>query len=64
MLDTDPVMRARALDAMIRAKANAILKNGFFLAGEKSQLDMLFELRQGLIFPEKGKPAFLQRFAE
>ena len=64
MLETDPVMQALALDAMIRYRVNAILKNGYFLAGEKSQLGTLFELRHGLIYPEKGKPSFLQRFAE
>ncbi|MBO4633228.1 MAG: hypothetical protein J5858_15020, partial [Lentisphaeria bacterium] len=64
MLETDPVMQALALDAMIRAEANAILKNGFFRRGEKSQLGTLFELRHGLLHPEKGKPSFLQWFAE
>ena len=64
MLETDPVMQALALDAMIRARVNAILKNGYFQSGEKSQLGTLFELRHGLIYPEKGKPSFLQRFAE
>jgi len=64
MLETDPVMQALALDAMIRAGVNAILKNGTFQPGEKSQLGTLFELRHGLIYPEKGKPSFLQRFAE
>ena len=64
MLETDPVMQALALDAMIRYGVNAILKNGFFQPGEKSRLGTLFELRHGLIYPEKGKPSFLQRFAE
>ncbi len=64
MLETDPVMQALALDAMIRYGVNAILKNGTFQPGEKSQLGTLFELRHGLIYPEKGKPSFLQRFAE
>ena len=64
MLETDPVMQALALDALIRAKANAILKNGTFQPGDKSQLGMLFELRQGLIYPAKGKPSFLRWFAE
>ena len=64
MLETDPVMQALALDAMIRAHVNAILKNGFFQPGEKSQLGTLFELRHGLLHPEKGKPSFLQWFAE
>jgi|GEM_PF-990152 len=64
MLESDPVMQALALDAMIRSRVNAILKNGYFQAGEKSQLGTLFELRHGLLHPEKGKPSFLQRFAE
>ena len=64
MLETDPVMQALALDAMIRYGVNAILKNGTFQPGEKSQLGTLFELRHGLLHPEKGKPSFLQRFAE
>ena len=64
MLESDPVMQALALDAMIRARVNAILKNGYFQSGEKSQLGTLFELRHGLICPEKGKPTFLQWFAE
>ena len=45
MLETDPMMQALALDAMIRYRVNAILKNGFFQPGEKSQLGTLFELR-------------------
>jgi serine/threonine protein kinase len=64
MLESDPVMQALALDAMIRAKVNTILKNGIFQPGEKSQLGTLFELRHGLIQPERGKPSFLQWFAE
>ena len=64
MLETDRVMQAVALDAMIRYRVNAILKNGFFLPGEKAKLGTLFELRQGLLHPEKGKPPFLQLFAE
>ena len=64
MLETDRVMQAVALDAMIRYRVNAILKNGFFQPREKSQLGSLFELRQGLLHPEKGKPSFLQLFAE
>ena len=64
MLETDPVMQALALDAMIRYRVNAILKNGFFQPGEKSQLGTLFELRHGLLHPEKGKPSFLQWFTE
>ena len=64
MLETDPVMQAIALDAMIRYRVNAILKNGYFLPGEKVKLGTLFELRQGLLHPEKGKPSFLQWFAE
>ena len=49
---------------MIRARVNAILKNGVFQPGDKSQLGMLFELRQGLLHPEKGNPSFLRWFAE
>ena len=64
MLESDRIMQALALDAIIRAKANAILKNGSFQPGDKSQLGVLFELLQGLLHPEKGKPSFLQWFAE
>ena len=64
MLETDRMMQALALDAMIRYRVNAILKNGYFLPGEKVKLGTLFELRQGLLHPEKGKPSFLQLFAK
>ena len=64
MLESDPVMQSLALDAMIRTKVNTILKNGVFQPGDNSQLGTLFELRHGLIQPERGKPSFLQWFAE
>lgn len=54
MLETDPVMQAVALDAVIRHQVNAVLQSGVFQSGDKAQLGELFELRQGLVEPIAG----------
>ena len=64
MLETDPVMQAVALDAMIRYKVNTILERGEFRSGEKRELGELFELRQGLIEPIAGSAFPKHLFAE
>ena len=55
MLETDPVMQALALDAIIRHEVNAILEEGAFQKGEKARLRTLFELRYELIMPQAGR---------
>ena len=64
MLETDPVMQAVALDAMIRYKVNTILERGEFRSGEKRELGELFELRQGLVEPIAGASFPSHLFAE
>ena len=59
MLESDPLMQAAALDAMIRNGINAVLKNGKFHAQEKKELKELLQLRRELLDPAWSKLLFM-----
>ena len=51
MLTSDPVMRAVALDAVIRSGINAVLRADKLTAGESKKLEKLLKFRYYLLNP-------------